>query len=136
MNALDFDSPTEGGRFFSIGKKLLMLSLRRDCNTGQEYLSDKALGAKSYRVLYCTILSQQFSTLRYIIRHLSSCTAPIDFGRKILMYYYCAILLQHNGVVQEDKCPIMGHSIKDQLSTTTLYLELHCVVTALCITVP
>ena len=30
-NALDFDSRKEGGRFFSIGKNLLMLSLRRDC---------------------------------------------------------------------------------------------------------
>ncbi len=32
----------------------------------------------------------------------------IDFGRKILMYYYCAILSQHNGEVQEDK---MSHKV-------------------------
>ena len=49
----------------------------RRCSVRLQY----ALGAKSYRVLCSTILSQQFSTLLYIMGHLSSCTALLCCNR-------------------------------------------------------
>ena len=41
----------------------------------------QALGAKYQGTQYCTILSQQFSALRYIVGHLSSCTVPLCYDR-------------------------------------------------------
>ena len=47
----------------------------------EKEMCQEALGAKSYGVLYCTIPSRQFRTLRYIIVHLSSCTALLCCDR-------------------------------------------------------